>query len=352
MDTPHPDTAAALDKVDVSVVETLTGIRRDYDSIQQLLNKANERKENVAPPVYARVVKDYETRMSALEDRARPLREQARGQLAELMKLHAEIKADWEAAQLAQQEIEFRHEVGELSNEDFEPKRKTATAAVEERQRTFERADTLRQRFEGVLPPEMVAAPAPPPAPRLADAPTGPTPRPSQEPPAAARPTEVAAPAADPAASSGVPDRTESMMIPNLPPLPTKEPAAKPAEASAKAAPAPATGDIGGTVVVPPPSNANKPKLVEETAGGVVGRTYILGPSTTIGRTADNLIAADIRELSRHHARIDQRDGVFVLVDLNSGNGTFVNGKKITEHRLTAGDRVQFGTLKFVYQAG
>jgi hypothetical protein len=143
------------------------------------------------------------------------------------------------------------------------------------------------------------------------------------------------------------------MMIPSLPPLPAKELVAKPAEAPAKAAPAlaPAADEIGGTVMVPPPSTANKPKLVEETAGGVVGRTYVLGLSTTIGRTADNQIAADIRELSRHHARIDQRDGAFVLVDLNSGNGTFVNGKRVTEHKLTPGDRVQFGTLKFVYQA-
>jgi two-component system NtrC family sensor kinase len=102
-----------------------------------------------------------------------------------------------------------------------------------------------------------------------------------------------------------------------------------------------------GTVVV-----VLKPKLVEDVAGGGVGRTFVLGGVTTIGRTPDNHINADVRELSRHHARIEPRDGGFVILDLNSGNGTFVNTKRITEHRLSPGDKIQFGTLRFVYHAG
>src|SRR4051812_47478016 len=123
MDTSPVDTSAALDKVDVSVVETLTGIRKDQDDVRQLLAKASERKDKVSPVVYARVAQDYDSRLYALEERARPLREQARAKLADLMKLHGQFKSDWEAAQLALQEIEFRHEVGELRPEDFEPKR-------------------------------------------------------------------------------------------------------------------------------------------------------------------------------------------------------------------------------------
>jgi hypothetical protein len=325
LDTPPLEASAALDKVDVSVVETLTGIKSDQDAVQGLLAKATERKDKVSPAVYARVAQDYEGRLATLEERARPLREQARAQLVDLMKLHGQIKSDWEAAQLAQQEIEFRHEVGELSPNDFEPRRKTAVAAVEERQRTFERAETLRERFQGVLPPETASAPAPAPA------------------PVATTPAASAPPAAPSVASAAVLDRTESMPNPTMPP--TKGPVAAPPREAAAAA-TPPTGEIGAIA-------APKARLVEENPGGVMGRTIVLGAVTAIGRTPDNQIAADIRELSRHHARIEQRpDGSFVLMDLQSGNGTWVNGQRITEHRLGPGDRIQVGTLRFVYQAG
>jgi len=46
---------------------------------------------------------------------------------------------------------------------------------------------------------------------------------------------------------------------------------------------------------------------------------------------------------SRRHFRIESRDGEFYLVDLGSRNGTFVNGKKVTEQRLRIGDRIQVG---------
>ena len=334
MDTPAPDTLAALDKVDVSVVETLTGIARDQDAVRLLLAKAAERKDKVPPAVYARVAQDYEGRLAALEDRARPLREQGRAQLVDLLKLHGQIKSDWEAAQLALQELEFRHEVGELSPEEFEPRRKTAAGTVEERQRTFERVDGLRVRFEGVL----ASDPTPPAAtlPPVVLVPAVESAPPESTPPESTPPAAPSAPAAD---------RTESMPIPaNLPvPVATPGPAATPPRPGASTLPPP-TGEIGTMLVL-------KPMLIEETPTGP-GRSFPLGPVTTIGRTPDNQIAADVRELSRHHARIEQRDnGSFVMIDLNSGNGTFVNDQRVTEHRLTPGDRIQIGTLRFVYQA-
>jgi len=63
----------------------------------------------------------------------------------------------------------------------------------------------------------------------------------------------------------------------------------------------------------------------------------------TIGRKTDrDLIIADPR-VSRDHASILSEGGDYVLVDLGSKHGTFVNGEKAERHKLNTNDRVEFG---------
>jgi pSer/pThr/pTyr-binding forkhead associated (FHA) protein len=53
--------------------------------------------------------------------------------------------------------------------------------------------------------------------------------------------------------------------------------------------------------------------------------------------------------VSRQHARIDFMDGVFVIRDLDSRNGTFVNGQPITSRvSLSPGDRIDVGSTRIV----
>ena len=76
------------------------------------------------------------------------------------------------------------------------------------------------------------------------------------------------------------------------------------------------------------------------------GSTFEAGPvPTTIGRASDNGIAlADDDYASGYHARVESGlDGISV-VDLNSTNGTFVNGERISgRRRLEEGDILQIG---------
>jgi pSer/pThr/pTyr-binding forkhead associated (FHA) protein len=73
--------------------------------------------------------------------------------------------------------------------------------------------------------------------------------------------------------------------------------------------------------------------------------------AVTIGRAADNDLAIDADEFaSVHHAKIEpRRDGVWVQ-DLDSTNGTFVNGIKLTRPRkLTPGDVIRVGETDLRY---
>lgn len=71
---------------------------------------------------------------------------------------------------------------------------------------------------------------------------------------------------------------------------------------------------------------------------------------TTIGRHPGNDISLLLDSVSRHHARIDHHGGAWTLHDLNSSNGTFLNGERIGSPRsLVEGDVVTFGRADFLF---
>jgi hypothetical protein len=72
----------------------------------------------------------------------------------------------------------------------------------------------------------------------------------------------------------------------------------------------------------------------------------------TIGRERANLLSIHDSLASRQHARIDYAAGAWVITDLSSSNGTYVNGMRITRQALQPGDQIQIGGVVLVFQAG
>jgi pSer/pThr/pTyr-binding forkhead associated (FHA) protein len=75
------------------------------------------------------------------------------------------------------------------------------------------------------------------------------------------------------------------------------------------------------------------------------------GYSLTIGRKRNNDVIIENLAVSSHHAKIDSVGDGFVLIDLQSKNGSFVNGKLGDSHWLKPGDIISIGkhTLVFSY---
>jgi len=71
----------------------------------------------------------------------------------------------------------------------------------------------------------------------------------------------------------------------------------------------------------------------------------------SIGRIAGSKIQLNDVEVSRNHAELRDDGGHHTLLDLSSANGTFVNGRQITEHQLRSGDRVEIGGTTLIYTA-
>ncbi len=104
----------------------------------------------------------------------------------------------------------------------------------------------------------------------------------------------------------------------------------------------------------PPSSTGERNAFVIVLSGRSVGKMFKLPSSdVTIGRSLDAEIRLEDEGVSRLHMRLSRTQDGVALTDLDSTNGSYVNGTRVHRHDLDDGDRIQVGSvtiLKFSYQ--
>ena len=99
------------------------------------------------------------------------------------------------------------------------------------------------------------------------------------------------------------------------------------------------------------PGQVKGPRLVGRFADGKYGE-FPLAAKTTLGRHPNNTLRLVDREVSKEHCSIERVGNTYLLRDLNSSNGTFVNGRKIRELRLRDGDEISLGNSRLIFHSG
>jgi two-component system, cell cycle sensor histidine kinase and response regulator CckA len=97
-------------------------------------------------------------------------------------------------------------------------------------------------------------------------------------------------------------------------------------------------------------SHVGDSAMLVVVGGSFKGRRFKIDSATTLGRSPVATVMLDDPEVSRLHARCSPVDGGFEIEDLQSRNGTFVNGERIAHQRLALGDKIRLGphsTLEF-----
>jgi SARP family transcriptional regulator, regulator of embCAB operon len=90
--------------------------------------------------------------------------------------------------------------------------------------------------------------------------------------------------------------------------------------------------------------------LPEAELVGADGRTYAVGGGLSLGRLSDSTIQIDDPLVSRQHAAIRATASGYFLADLQSTNGTYVNGALLLEPvRLTGGETIRIASSTFVF---
>ena len=93
------------------------------------------------------------------------------------------------------------------------------------------------------------------------------------------------------------------------------------------------------------------PRLIA-IAGPSLGALLPLEGATTLGREPSSDYQIHDAAMSRRHCTIDRRDNGWGIVDLDSRNGTMVNGVPIRAHALADGDQIRVGDSVFLFAAG
>lgn len=91
------------------------------------------------------------------------------------------------------------------------------------------------------------------------------------------------------------------------------------------------------------------PKLILKFKEAVLKEYALEDEMVTVGRVDDNTIKVDNMAVSSHHAKLMRENGDYVLIDLNSLNGTFVNGQKVSKWILKNNDFITIGKHTLVY---
>jgi predicted component of type VI protein secretion system len=92
-------------------------------------------------------------------------------------------------------------------------------------------------------------------------------------------------------------------------------------------------------------------KMTQLEAGAAVRTIELAELPVILGRQPIRGIAIVHATISREHARLFEAGGALTVADLNSSNGTFVNGERVTRRTLRPGDVLRLGEIELRYEA-
>lgn len=143
---------------------------------------------------------------------------------------------------------------------------------------------------------------------------------------------------------------------PAPPPRPENPRPGPAANAPSAAPPAPAKGErlretVHGVSAAPRPAGAPLASFLVR-GGALKGQRFgVRTPVVNIGRADYNDLVLPDESVSTTHAKLQRREGVWILVDLDSTNGTFIDGDQIKgEAPLAPGATVRFGDVSLVFE--
>ena len=340
-----------LKTIDVAPLERLLEIRKEESQLEEFRTRAEQMKDKVQAVVWKRVVDDYNRRVAALEEQATPLKVQVRAEYQKLRALFDRTNAMNEAAELEKSELEFRHAVGEFSKKQLDERLKSPLDVLERCRADLSAIDEQKARFLSAFASE--AELESPPAPRRTPPPTPPPEDAVPAPAAADSETDVTVFASNPLLG---PQTQATVLAPN-PLLEQESDATSVVSADKVAAAAKAPTPQPDPAPAAPPADAAADRTFMLPAAGLLINTespapteYRLAAMNYLGRSDESHVVIARPGVSRRHALIVAGVGSFSIKDLESQNGTYVNGQRITEQSLKDGDQIVIGDTKITFR--
>lgn len=336
-----------------ALLDDTAKLRDERSTVAERLAKIEATRDQVSPQVFERVSSEYRSKFDAITQTLMEKKAEVDRELATLYETRQKVTANLDVQKTALEELTFRKQLGEFDEAAFEERAKEAKDKLAKFQKIIEAVTGNIQKYESLFA-DFEPAPL----------------EPSQRTPVATRaptaPAPHAAPSARPSTGATATIPIKKKTAPgqpdyNLPPDPSQNYFSSADDVSERptgVAPPPAPPKSQRTQVFTPTQktaggsgsgSATSPSIRPGVAhlkvirGAADSPKYALGKETTIGRAHTNHIVLKEARISRQHAIIRQAGKEFVVEDLQSSNGVFVNGEKSKEHVLSDGDQIQIG---------
>lgn len=300
---------ATSDAIEIPFLGEWSQLRRERRELRERLAKLEYEQGRFSESVLARVRIDYERKIHDLESRSVDLAERARREMSSLAVAVDQQESEVKACRLGIEEFDLREKLGEQLDAE------SAERAAEGRAELGRLEDDLRAMRELL---ERVR--------RVADGHTGGS------------------------AASGSPIVTGPLArIPQE--AANEQQAVEPGPRRQHLRPLPPSLDGA----LPPHSHTEPiaviavPRLVP-TESADSNDHFALKPRTLVGRTAECDLRLPVGTVSRRHAELEWTEEGWRIRDLQSENGSWVNGERAFDRLLVDGDRLQFGTVALLFK--
>jgi hypothetical protein len=300
--------------------------KEEWRILKDRLAKIEENKEQVSASVYERVRADYRGRLKGTTEAVLAKKAEVDQELAGLREARNRIVAELDQHRQRLEEIKFRNMLGEFAEEEYQSQARGEQELISKFEAVLAAVNGNVHRYESLYEnePELFS-------------PVQAAPEPEEEP-----------------SVSGVSGISTTAHDAE----PLTDAAGYVIEEEGDYFGGEARGDAGrvgfleaNTDISISAGGGERTARVIIINGDEAGTTYPVKGTISFGRAESNTIPIRDAKVSRQHAQIQQQGVDFVIVDLNSSNGTFVNGGRIEEHVLSNGDEIRIGDCILQFQA-
>ncbi len=326
------NTEAVIDfPINQTLLDEATQSKEEWRVIRDRLAKIEENKSQVSPSVYDRVRTDYKARLKVVTEAVLKKKTEVDEELGKLHETRAKIVTDLDKHRQTLEEIKFRHTLGEFNEEEYQNQARGEQEKISKFETVLSAVNSNIHRYEAIYKDEpglfapQEKQPEKEEISEIAE-PSGFAPAPHE--------AEPLTDAAGYVIEQGGPDYFGTTDVDHTMPSIEESATAKGPEGAVQAEPEPAVRR--GRVVI--------------INGDDAGAAYSLKGTISLGRADSNTITIRDAKVSRQHAQIQQQGSEYVMIDLNSSNGTYVNGQRVEEHVLSNGDEIRVGDCIMQFQ--
>ncbi|MFH1654593.1 MAG: FHA domain-containing protein [Pseudomonadota bacterium] len=310
-----------------------TKIKERWQLIKDRLVKIEDQKDKVSSQVYAKVKSDYQNQLQQFTTELMEKQRDIESEIETLTSTKEKIESQLEEQKHALEELEFRNSLGEFKATEFQKGAREKKEKINKFETLLTAVNSNIERYQEIFSEEMEiieeagAVKAPPRQKQIKEVKDVTAKVEVKEEPSA--PEEEFLIDEEPQDNyfAGSDETSESKIREETQPTAKVDVANEPKESKGK----------------------HPPRIIIIN-GEEAGAVYPIKQTLTFGRGKSNTICIHDPKISRQHAQIKFEGGQYILRDLNSSNGTFVNNERIDEHILLHNDEIQLGDIVMQFQ--